>query len=724
MASDWLQKCMRRVMVGFHVPDADQTSFPADRILSEVDPREMVRQVKQAGAQAFWFYAKCHSGNAYYPSKVGHVHSALNGRDLFGELTQACLDEGIVPGAVYEFSDHRIRGDKPEWRHQVPQLNAEGGVEMTDGVQGASIGGPCLNGPYGEFVLQQTIEVISHYPIRAYYVDFLGRFDVQRWTCPHCNERFRREFGFDFPGDARKLPHDHYVAYLRWHYRQYDEYCKRMLAEIGSVNPDIRFTHNLHGIFDEPLLQTWELAAENCDYFTHDIFALRDGTLRLSWRSRVFGDRTRRRNGAAPGEELIDSVVCTRGDFRTPKALDGYRAEMWTARACGVAAMASFVMNIDGSTDPSVFALIGRIFGEQKKIEPWLKDVRPLADVALLRSQQTIEHRPPEADAVPVTRHSVEFQGWAQVCIEAHHLWNVVQDYQLTSAGLEGYQALVLPNAACLSESQIQAVETFVRGGGALIVTGETSLFDENGAARPDFGMTGVLGLSRVDERRDNLRFLVLQGKTLKPREPWVTDTIFYHEGQWAVKPTRDLDALGDVGCALPEYSLANQVVPTEFPGLTRAAYGKGRVYYFAGLPGGQFYHYGYHTVRRAMTVILRQAARGREQATLDAPPTMELVAHALGDTGHRAFHLIQNVSGISRSTGRLSKNNSHFEMTETMPHVAEAVLRIKSPRGARLQRMYLAPNRTPLKPIVCKGGFRVRLTDLGVHTLVVAEFA
>jgi hypothetical protein len=247
-------------------------------------------------------------------------------------------------------------------------------------------------------------------------------------------------------------------------------------------------------------------------------------------------------------------------------------------------------------------------------------------------------------------------------------------------------------------------------------------LFDENGAERSDFGLAELLGLSRSDGRLVSRRFLTLHDRTLKPREPWVTDTIFYHDGQWAVKATRAGDILGGIGSTPAEYTLANQVVPTEFPGLVRSAYGKGRVYYFAGLPGCEYYHYGYHTVRRLITAVLRQAARGREQATLEAPATVELIAHELGDTGHRAFHLIQNVSGISRSTGRLSKNHSHFEMTETMPRVPEAVLQIKLPRGARLQRAYVAPDRTPLKATPCKGGFQIRLKDLGVHTLVVVE--
>ena len=719
---NWMQDCMRRVMVGFHVPDTDQTSFPADKILSEVDPHAIVRQVKKTGAQAFWYYSKCHRGNAYYPSKVGHVHSALRGRDLFDEFTQACLAEGIVPCGVYEFSDRRLPTDKPDWCHRVPTMAGRGEVEMTDGVQGASVvSSACLNGPYGDFAIQQAVEVVSKYPIQAYYVDFLGKFDVYRWICPHCGESFKREFGFDFPGDALKLPHEQYVAYLKWHYRQYDVYCKRMLAEIEKVNPDVMFVHNLHGIFNEPCLQTWELAANNCDYYSHDIFTLRDGTLLMSTESRLYADRTRRRGGAAPGEELIDSVVCTKRDILTPKALDGYRAEMWTARACGVASMGSFIMNVDGSTDDHVFALIGKIFSEQKRYEPWLKDMKTLATVALLRSQQTIEHRPPPMSGI-VPLHSAEFQGWAQMCIESHQLWNAIQDCHVTAEQLKRYRILVVPHAACLGASQTQAIMMFVRDGGTLIATGESSLFDEAGRRRSDFGLAEVLGLSCRGELKPEHRFLCLRDKRLQPRESWVPSVIVYHEGQMVVKATREASVLADIGDQLPEDSLANQVLSTDIPGLVHSRYGKGQVYYFAGLPGQQYFSYGYHTVRRVVTQVLDQAVGRNAPIRLEAPGTMELFAHTQGDTGNIVINLINNVSGISRSTGRLCNGSSHLEMIENMPPVAEAVLRIRLERGTKLERAYLAPGKTMLKCEKSGTEHVIRLTNLDVHTMIVLE--
>ena len=117
------------------------------------------------------------------------------------------------------------------------------------------------------------------------------------------------------------------------------------------------------------------------------------------------------------------------------------------------------------------------------------------------------------------------------------------------------------------------------------------------------------------------------------------------------------------------------------------------------------------------------QQAVGRQSPIrLEAPATVELFAHTQGNTGNLVINLINNVSGISRSTGRLSKGSSHLEMIEHMPPVAEAVLRIRPGKGVKLERAYLAPKKTPLKCEKSGSDHVIRLTNLGVHTMVVVE--
>ncbi|MEN6495511.1 MAG: beta-galactosidase trimerization domain-containing protein [Thermoguttaceae bacterium] len=60
---------------------------------------------------------------------------------------------------------------------------------------------------------------------------------------------------------------------------------------------------------------------------------------------------------------------------------------------------------------------------------------------------------------------------------------------------LAGFRVLCLANEACMSDEQVQRVREFVNRGGGLIATHETSLYDEKGQRRGDFGLADVFGV-------------------------------------------------------------------------------------------------------------------------------------------------------------------------------------------------------------------------------------
>jgi type 1 glutamine amidotransferase len=59
---------------------------------------------------------------------------------------------------------------------------------------------------------------------------------------------------------------------------------------------------------------------------------------------------------------------------------------------------------------------------------------------------------------------------------------------------LAGFQVLCLANMTNMSDEQVQAVRRYVRSGGGLIASHETSLYDEKGRRRPDFALADVFG--------------------------------------------------------------------------------------------------------------------------------------------------------------------------------------------------------------------------------------
>jgi hypothetical protein len=80
--------------------------------------------------------------------------------------------------------------------------------------------------------------------------------------------------------------------------------------------------------------------------------------------------------------------------------------------------------------------------------------------------------------------------------MEEHLPLTLITDLDLTSESLAKYRVLILPNAACLSDEQCEVIRNYVRHGGGLVATCETSLCDELGGPRENFALQDVFGTS------------------------------------------------------------------------------------------------------------------------------------------------------------------------------------------------------------------------------------
>jgi hypothetical protein len=71
-----------------------------------------------------------------------------------------------------------------------------------------------------------------------------------------------------------------------------------------------------------------------------------------------------------------------------------------------------------------------------------------------------------------------------------------VHDGLLDGEHTRQFATLILPNIAALSDVQCQQLREFVHRGGGLVATYETSLYDEAGVQRQDFGLADLFGAS------------------------------------------------------------------------------------------------------------------------------------------------------------------------------------------------------------------------------------
>jgi hypothetical protein len=94
---------------------------------------------------------------------------------------------------------------------------------------------------------------------------------------------------------------------------------------------------------------------------------------------------------------------------------------------------------------------------------------------------------------MPIEDHAL---GWYQALIEARIPFEMVHDRLLDAEHLAQFKTLVLPNIAALSNQQCDQLRAFVKRGGSIVATYETSLYDEWGVKRTDFGLGDLFGCS------------------------------------------------------------------------------------------------------------------------------------------------------------------------------------------------------------------------------------
>jgi hypothetical protein len=146
---------------------------------------------------------------------------------------------------------------------------------------------------------------------------------------------------------------------------------------------------------------------------------------------------------------------------------------------------------------------VEELYGWHYRNERYLRNEQPIARVAMVYSQQTATFYGGDQARAKVEDHTL---GFYQALIEARIPFEMVHDRLLDAGHTDQFRTLILPNIAALSDAQCAQLRQFVERGGSLVATYETSLYDEWGVRRRDFGLVDLFGLSATGPTKGPLR--------------------------------------------------------------------------------------------------------------------------------------------------------------------------------------------------------------------------
>lgn len=123
----------------------------------------------------------------------------------------------------------------------------------------------------------------------------------------------------------------------------------------------------------------------------------------------------------------------------------------------------------------------------------YYRDIASAADVAVLHSYASLAYNNDQPWQSTMLAE--------QALIQAKVPFDIIFDRQLED--LSRYRVLVLADQECLSDEQVRRLEAFVRGGGGLVATGQTSLYNEWRQRRREPGLKALIGAGGAAVQRE-----------------------------------------------------------------------------------------------------------------------------------------------------------------------------------------------------------------------------
>jgi hypothetical protein len=615
----------------------------------------------------------------------------------------------------------------PDWRVHPDDTGGVLKVAPDEKNLGTRLG--CNLGPWGDYLIEVCAELVQDYGLDGFSFD--GNYHPRICYCPSCKQAYQRDTGRAVPARV-DLDDVDYRRYLTWRGEQLEDHYRRMQERLKAVNREAvlmswtvnagRYGHFLHSpramparlnlLFDLPMQEWW---LDETNFGGSVVPAFGAAYLRAA-----AGDRP----------NASEAYLMSRGN---PYGTNSFPRHERVARI--LLAMTHGSVTAESFGWPGHAESTVDVFREAGRRDRWITHTRRMPWAAMLVSEQTRQFY---AYRDIAERYLPHLFGAFRTAMEEHLALNLINDWDLTPETLSRHRVLLLPNAAALSDAQVAAVRAYVRDGGGLVATCETSLCDELGRPRRDFALADLFGISyRGRPKASQARPELDPNFAIAIDERYWRERVGVATVRWGDHPLLRDARLEEL---VPQRSVifrGPQVMVSEpgdaseavirmtpdgwtggpLPALVSRRYGRGRVVYMAAGFDAAMWSYSFPYQRRLLARALNCASQERFPISVRAPMCVQCAFYEQADAGGRRI-VIHLFNGIDTTGGHGLPAMDVPLREETVPI-----------HGIGVRFEGIAPTRFHVEP----GGVvpRVRhegtatvvdLPPLALHAMLVAE--
>ncbi len=640
---------------------------------------------------------------AFYPTDIPLHHRSnwLGNSDPLGYLVKECrkMNMSII-----------LRTDPHATRQEMYDAHPDYIAVIADGQKRRHWANPelwvtCALGPYNfDFMTKVNHEIMERFMPDAIFSN--------RWQghgvcyCEHCKKNFKTVSGLELPTVSDRLD-PVYQKWMLWQTDRLKELWFLWDAEIRKQKSSARFIPN--GFPDKLLTGKYS------DIFFADQQARR-GVI-PPWSNAKGAKELRAGLGMKPIIGIFS--VGIEEEFRWKDSVQNdAEIKIWVAEGVANGLKPCFVKFGGNIFDKRWMPAVEKMYKGYYKNEKYLRNIAPMARVGMVYSQQTDQKYGGKAWQQNSNEHAL---GMYHALVEDRTPFEMVNDKLLDAEHLKAFKLLILPNIAALSDAQCDQLKKFVEDGGSLVATFETSLYNEEGKPRSNFGLSDLFGVSFDNAVEGPLRNSYLKFKpdpktkqfhpVLKGMEDVyrIINTIYNVK----VKAAKDFPSPVTLIPTYPDLPMEDvypRIGDTDIRGVYLREIGKGRVAYIPGDIDRSFWAMQSIDHGKLLRNIIRWALNEKLIAEVKGPGIIDVVAWRQKNS--MTIHLV-NLTNPMMMKG---------PFRELLP--VSANVRIQIPDNKKLTGVHLLMSNTKPAFENKEGAISLNVPEILDHEIIALDFA